>query len=464
MPKKIVYCADGTWKHPGDPTTENNGDTNIVKIKMLAEDSPDQKVIYDNGIGVSFPEVLGGAFGVGIFGKIKQGYKQIADVYQKGDRIFLFGFSRGAYISRCLAGLLSTIGLPTQGDTHDAMEKAFGAYQLVAARDDLVKKLEPFAMDIPRIAMQGMFDTVGSLGITGSLFGLKDPAVYGFLDTDLHDNTEAAYHALAIDERRGEFKPTMWVSSGAAGQVLKQVWFTGVHSEVGGGSDEVGISNIALSWMLKNAEGCGLKLTQDADKFRAIEPKNALDAMKDSWNPGWAFPVRRSIPDGATIANSVAIRIEEDLTYRPKNLKIDASGKLDPGYPIEPVLAAPVHGEGILIPSNAKNFDTRFDIVAGTQYRFFASGSWVDQKPPGVGPEGVAHPGGIREGMNALKRVPSAPWMALLGKVDNGHWFVIGTDTSPKTLPAGRLYCCANDVPAFYGNNHGSILLDIEPV
>jgi uncharacterized protein (DUF2235 family) len=337
MPKKIVFCADGTWNHPQDPTGLAAKNTNVVKLYHLAQQSPTQSTLYDDGVGADNLKVLGGAFAVGLFNKVKQGYKQIAANYQKGDRLYLFGFSRGAYTARSLAGMITLCGLPTQGDPGDAADKAFDYYQGVLLRNELKKTLDPFAMDIPTIAMQGMWDTVGALGITGPLLGIKDPAVYGFLDTNMHDNTEAAYHALAIDERRAEFKPTLWTLSGAPGQVLNQVWFTGVHSEVGGGSDEVGLSDITLSWMLRNAKACGMELTATADTFSSIDPKHALDTMKDSWNLLWAFPIRRSIPANANIASSVAIRLAEEPTYRPPNLKLDPTGKLDPGYSQENV-------------------------------------------------------------------------------------------------------------------------------
>ena len=117
-----------------------------------------------------------------------------------------------------------------------------------------------------------------------------------------------------------------------------------------------------------------------------------------------------------------------------------------------------------MIPSNSTQFDTGFDIVAGKQYRFTARGGWIDKNPPPVNAGGVVDPGGVREHLNNLKRLPAAPWMALLGRVGNGDWFVIGLDTSARSLPAGRLYCCANDVPHFYSNNRGSVHLNIEEV
>ena len=127
MPKNIIFCADGTWNHPQEPKPKDGQgklNTNVAKLAdhklpdgtdeagSLAS-SPTQVVLYDDGLGVEFPEVLGGAFGVGIYGKVKQGYAQIAAVYEKGDRIFLFGFSRGAYTARCLASVLSFCGIPT---------------------------------------------------------------------------------------------------------------------------------------------------------------------------------------------------------------------------------------------------------------------------------------------------------------------------------------------------------------
>ena len=484
MPKKIIFCSDGTWNHPQqskpDPIRPKLN-TNVAKLADQARldgtvdpgcfpNTPTQTVIYDDGVGVEFPEFLGGAFGVGLFGKIKQAYAQIAEVYEQGDRLFLFGFSRGAYTARAFAGLLSLIGLPTtlpgadrKAAAREAAEKAFFAYFDQINRKHLVDAMASYQLEIPTIAMQGMWDTVGSLGFTGALFGWKDPAVYGFLDTDLHPNTEAAFHAMAIDEHRGEFAMTPWPGTARAGQVLKQVWFAGVHSEVGGSAPAVGLSDITLGWMLRNAEACGAELSPVADPYRNQDPQKALDPSTDSFNPLWVVSRRRPIPSDATIANSVVICLENDLTYNPSNLSLDGNRNLAPGYTLETVIA-PLAAGGIVIPSNSVQFDTGFDLVAGKQYRFVATGEWIDKAPPPVGPAGVVDPGGIRHLMDHLKRVPLAPWMALLGRVGTGAWFVIGDDPRPRTLPAGRLYCCANDVPAFYFNNRGSVQLHIEQV
>ena len=348
MPKKIVFCADGTWNHPQDSTGLAAKNTNVVKLYHLAQQSPTQTTLYDDGVGADDLKLLGGAFAVGLFHKVKDGYRQIAANYSPGDTLYLFGFSRGAYTARSLAGMISHCGLPTRGDPKDAADKAFDYYENILLRGQLKQTLDPFAMDSPQIAMQGMWDTVGALGISGPLLGIKDPAVYGFLDTDLHDDTASAYHALAIDERRGEFRPTLWTRSGRPDQILKQVWFTGVHSEVGGGSAEVGLSNITLSWMLKMAASRGMELTPAAAEYLTVDPKHALDTIKDSWSLLWAFPVRRSIPDGSTIANSVAIRVAEEASYRPPMLRVDAGGALAMGYSIESVVAEP--GQAAVAP------------------------------------------------------------------------------------------------------------------
>lgn len=343
MPKKIIFCADGTWNHPHQPAGVDPKDTNVFKIFNLVQQSSDQSTIYDDGVGADglpLEHLVGGAFGVGLFDKIKQGYGQIAKNYQKGDAIYLFGFSRGAYTARAIAGMLTVCGLPTVNPPADIADRAFHAYFDRDDRPASLAALAPFGMETPRIAMQGMWDTVGALGITGPLFGISDPLVYGFIDTDLHENTDAAFHALAIDERRAEFKETLWEPTGRPDQILEQVWFAGVHSEVGGGSDEIGLSDITLSWMLRNAERMGLALTPAASQYHNIDPKHALDQMKDSWSLLWAFPRRRQIPAGATVANSVKIRLQHDDSYRPSNLV--ANGPvLDPGYQIENIVADP---------------------------------------------------------------------------------------------------------------------------
>jgi uncharacterized protein (DUF2235 family) len=148
--------------------------------------------------------LVGGAFGDGLFRKIKNGYTFIAHTYDDGDQIFVFGFSRGAYTVRCLAGMIAISGLP-QSDrfTNQTTDDAFRAYRDKVNRATLLNK---FARDYGsrdvKIELVGVWDTVGSLGIPGpDVFGINEK-IYGFLDTTLHPDVQAGYHAISIDEVR----------------------------------------------------------------------------------------------------------------------------------------------------------------------------------------------------------------------------------------------------------------------
>lgn len=184
----------------------------------------------------------------------------------------------------------------------------------------------------PQIKMVGVWDTVGSLGIP-SLFGGVDPVLYGFLDTGLHPCILNAYHALAIDERRGEFPATLWTSAPAPGQTIEQVWFTGVHCDVGGSypndPDGTALSDITLGWMMSKALALGVKFDASVLMRNPFpgDPKYALDQKHESWNLLWAFPRRRPIAADARIANSVSVRCQHDNSYRPENLLFSDSAK-----------------------------------------------------------------------------------------------------------------------------------------
>jgi uncharacterized protein (DUF2235 family) len=198
------------------------------------------------------------------------------------------------------------------------------------------------------IAMVGVWETVGALGIPGNLFAGLGERIYGFLDTKLNRNVKAAYHAVSIDEERAEFVPTLWdaLSPEAvqAGNVLEQIWFAGVHSDVGGSYAETGLADIALGWMMQKAKLNGLQFDADSfARYSGIETKHALDMAHQSWNPLWGLWKKRTIPTGVTIANSVAIRTRYEDSYRPTNLVIDETGRLT-GYMIENVVRDPDNG------------------------------------------------------------------------------------------------------------------------
>ena len=186
-----------------------------------------------------------------------------------------------------------------------------------------------------KLTMVGVWDTVGSLGIP-AIFGGVSPLLYGFLDTSLHPDVLHAYHALAIDERRCEFHATLWTTA-APNQTHEQVWFTGVHCDVGGSYPEdpngTQLSDLPLAWMMSKAAALGLEFFAEVQAGYPIpmDPKYALDQKHESWNPLWAFPKRRAIAHDATLADSVFLRVAHDNSYRPGNLVFEG-GNLASGY------------------------------------------------------------------------------------------------------------------------------------
>ena len=342
MGKRIAFCADGTW----DSSATN---TNVYKIYKSLTVSSNQIPLYDDGVGSDgnpIWKLVGGAFGTGLWQKIKDGYTKIAHVYEAGDSIFLFGFSRGAYTARSLAGMIAVCGLPTANFTDNLVETAFHAYRDRDDRESLLDELKDCNMYDAKITMVGVWDTVGSLGIPAAL-GAVDPLVYGFLDTSLHPNVLNAYHALAIDEKRAQFPPTLWNSQPAPGQKLEQVWFSGVHSDVGGGEPDDGqgttaLSDITLSWMASNAAALGLQMdsTVQAEYAIPLDPEYALDKLHTSWNVLCGFPRLRAIDKNAVLANSVSVRCQHDSSYRPENLAFN-NGVLSTLYGIATIVGPP---------------------------------------------------------------------------------------------------------------------------
>lgn len=338
MGKRIVYCADGTWDNPGQ-------DTNVYKLYKALKVAAGQLPYYDDGVGCDgllIQKLAGGALGAGLFQKIKDGYTKLAHAYEKGDEIFIFGFSRGAYTARCLAGMVAICGLPTENFTDAVVETAFNAYRDRGQRDALLAGLKKTCdMSDATLTMVGVWDTVGSLGIP-AMFGGVDPLLYGFLDTSLHPDVLHAYHALSIDERRAEFPPTLWTTS-SPGQTLEQVWFAGVHCDVGGSypgdSNGSALSDLTFGWMMSKAAAHGLEFESGMESKYTLpmDPKFALDTKHESWSPIWAFPKTRSIPAGASLADSVFLRCEYDGSYRPANLTF-TDGRLASSYGKAPVI------------------------------------------------------------------------------------------------------------------------------
>jgi uncharacterized protein (DUF2235 family) len=339
--RRIAFCADGTW----DTCTNA---TNVYRFsKAIVQIPGEQYSFYDDGVGADgtpLEKLIGGAFGAGLFQKIKEGYTSISNVYEAGDELFIFGFSRGAYTARSLAGMIAACGLPTKNPDPNLVNIAFQAYREKDKRSAVLATLGAYDLVKASITMVGVWDTVGALGIP-AIFGGVDPLVYGFLDTGLSAQVLNAFHAVSIDERRVEFPATLWTSSPAPGQTMEQVYFSGVHCDVGGGyPDDAGtgtaLSDITFSWMMSNAQRLGLVFDRGvlSDYPSPIDKKDALDTLHDSWNPLWLFPKARDIAQNATLANSVEIRCRVLSSYRPSNLAL-VNGGPGPTYASEIVVA-----------------------------------------------------------------------------------------------------------------------------
>lgn len=336
MSKRIIFCSDGTWN---DAATN----TNVYKIFKAMNFTAEQCPIYDDGVGSdgnTILRVLGGAFGEGLDQKIRDGYTRISHLYEHGDQVFLFGFSRGAYTARSLAGMIATCGLPTQHTDDNLTAEAFTAYrtQDPATKQQLLAALkQTYAIEQPEVTMVGVWDTVGSLGIP-AIFGGIDMTRYSFLDTRLHPCIKNAYHAVSIDERRRSFPATLWSGPPADGQHIEQVYFTGVHCDVGGGYPETGLSDITLSWMMNKAQALGVDFDPAVYAlYAAIDARHALDVKHESWSVKWGFPASRAISDDVCISNSAQIRLQHDASYNPCNLK-SSGGALASSYSIVPVV------------------------------------------------------------------------------------------------------------------------------
>jgi len=270
--KKIAVYFDGTWNVPDQRSTNGRPcPTNIVKLyqaTLATSPAKDIQVVqYIKGLGTRWSErITGGGFGYGISENIKEGYKFLVSNYQPGDEIYIFGFSRGAFSARSLVGLIRNVGI-LRREKFYLVDEAYKGYKSKARawHPDGVKAIEFRSINTygdEKIKFLGVFDTVGSLGapfgivmrwVINRLFGCS------FHDTRLSSIVLNAAHCLAIDERRLPFMPTL-MTPGANHNPknFEQKWFPGVHSDIGGGYPETGLSDITLEWMAGKARKNGL--------------------------------------------------------------------------------------------------------------------------------------------------------------------------------------------------------------
>jgi uncharacterized protein (DUF2235 family) len=258
--KRIAIFADGTWNSP-----EKGGATNVLHMARAVR--PDvagtkQVAFYDWGVGTDRKKLSGGLTGAGIDKNILDCYRFLVHNYDEGDQLFFFGFSRGAYTVRSLAGLIRNCGLLRRQHAR-RMPEAFRLYRKrtrASGPNEVVPtnfRRDYAVADITPIEFVGAWDTVGALGIPVPFWGTLNEREFLFHDTEPSKIMHPARHAVAIDENRQDFAPVLW--SDKPNVDIRQVWFAGVHSDIGGGYRESGLSNCASQWMLGEASKFGLQ-------------------------------------------------------------------------------------------------------------------------------------------------------------------------------------------------------------
>lgn len=332
MPRKLVVCCDGTWNTPRNETNifrtyrflrerlgnpaELTQKTGVTTCGGRAGDGTEVLLFYDRGIGTDwFSRIVGGAAGVGLSDNVRDAYHFLGQNFVAGSEIYVFGFSRGAYTARSLCGFIKAAGLlerPTEKDVWRVYMDCYATPSRVVAKPlgwnpdrvrawlvekagDAVGRLGGADVaSLPRhsgvkVRFIGVYDTVGALGVPLAGATHVNEPIIGFHDTTLGDSVEHAVQALAVDERRGPYVPTLWTqaanAAALAGQRVLQVWFPGVHSDVGGGYGDKGIGNITWDFMMRQAAGRGLVIDPNQPTPPvALEP---LPAQHESFDETW---------------------------------------------------------------------------------------------------------------------------------------------------------------------------------
>ncbi len=304
--KNIILLSDGT----GNSNIKDRG-TNVFRMYEALDckkqyGSKQQVAIYDDGVGTEdFKplKLMGGAFGWGLARNVRNLYKSLVQVYAPGDKIYLFGFSRGAFTVRSLAGLIASEGILDVGhyQSDDSLDKAvMKLYENYRAKHtaklekliydpainfffklDHVKELVVHPGDeTKKIEFIGVWDTVDAVGLPfDKATELWDRIIFRFKfpDHKLNPNIKQAFHALSIDDQRQSFQPLLW----EADERVTQAWFPGVHANVGGGYPQYGLSLVAMAWMIGKAKKAGLQFIP-RDEQLIKDQANAFDKLYDS--------------------------------------------------------------------------------------------------------------------------------------------------------------------------------------
>jgi uncharacterized protein (DUF2235 family) len=355
MGKRLVVCFDGTWNTPqadGPDADEldKDAETNVCKLyrSILGDDTrgiargtprrkPGRQTLkwYDH--------IKCGAFGYGLSPNIREGYKFLVDHYKPADEIYVFGFSRGAYTARSLVGFIRNVGLIKKQHARkadcDDNPILMDGYQIYRTRDGSADT--PLARDFrqkyshPKITIKflGVWDTVGALGIPVKVAAKWNVEHYQFHDTTLSGIVENAYHAVAIDEHRENYKATLWDPPKPA-QNLEQVWFPGAHADVGGGYPQQPLSDITLHWMQsqakRNTQGLEFDPNQEPDPAQvALVQCTVTDSFSEFlfgvyrlFRDRYYRPVFSTVNGREALHDTYQRMLASNRKYTPKNAGI----------------------------------------------------------------------------------------------------------------------------------------------
>lgn len=516
--RHLVVCCDGTWNTPDDESV-----TNVRRLynalDKTDEDNNEQLCYYQPGVGTLQHRLLGGAFGLGLSSNVVDAYQWLTTKYEPEDRIWLFGFSRGAYTARSVAGMISACGLIDTNEMdeeavsrqiEDVYDRGYRKRDGRQWRKGLTFRFDPDDREQIPIYFIGVWDTVGALGIPDYMgwFNLLDPLHrQDFHDLRLNPYIKRARHAVAMDERRGPYTPTLWSEPFAQGQDVEQVWFPGVHKDVGGGHLQAGLSDGTLLWMIDQVRNDDISLGFRKTTVDQIRP-NPLDLLHDDDRGvvGLLEPL---------VDPTLKPFLEVFLQPRPR-----AVPRIDPNRPTEdihrsvydryenaPITSGPYRPTKVLAPGQTETVEiyahepwneTGLFLEAG-EYRFTAEGEWLDgdipSDPAGTTGLRLFNPliekgrlagtllsecqqlfrfvtGNKVADLIGARRETDLPWMSLVGVVANDavpikgepnahERIAIGTDTRYRVHQSGYFYAFANDAWGFYGNNRGSVRLDV---
>lgn len=314
LPRRLILCLDGTWNDPN-----GNDITNIVRLRDMLQpgvsDGVEQRIYYDEGVGTegsTLKRAHEGATGNGLDVNVRQAYRFLSQFYAGGDDIFVFGFSRGAFTARSLAGYIGASGLLKAGHCTAQNEQAAWELYRTPPKDRYpadTARLHELTHEGVRIRGLGVFDTVGSLGIPGSE-SKTQRLRYEFHDTALSSIIDVSLHALAIDEKRRWFPPSLWqVPQHAGFTAVEQVWFPGVHSDIGGGYQAGGVGALTLEWMLARFDAlipavhvpvlrAGEREALQPDGAAAIhESRDKIGFVLDRFSPTYRVIAQQRLPD-----------------------------------------------------------------------------------------------------------------------------------------------------------------------